>query len=121
MKAILALAAKDLRILLRVKSGLFFTFVWPVVVAILFGAVFSGQSSNTPRTLRVVAVDEDESDGSKAFLALLEKSGDFTLDRATRTEAETLVRRGQRSAYIVLKSGFGAASQRMFYGEPRRI
>ena len=121
MKAILALAAKDLRILLRVKSGLFFTFVWPVIVAILFGAVFSGQSSNAPRTLRVVAVDEDESDGSKAFLALLEKSGDFTLDRATRTEAETMVRRGQRSAYIVLKSGFGAASQRMFYGEPRRI
>ena len=77
MKAILALAAKDLRILLRVRSGLFFTFIWPVIVAILFGAVFSGQSSDGPRTIRVVIVDDDQSEGSKAFVGALERSGEF--------------------------------------------
>ena len=61
MKSILALAGKDLRLLVRVKSGLFFTFVWPVIVAVLFGFVFSGQSSSS-RTLRVVVVDEDNSE-----------------------------------------------------------
>jgi ABC-2 type transport system permease protein len=121
MSAILALAAKDLRILFRVKAGLFFTFVWPVIVAVLFGFVFSGQSSSTPRAVRVVVVDEDQSAGSQAFINVLETSGDFAVDRASRADAETMVRRGQRSAYVVLKSGFGAASQRMFYGEPRRI
>lgn len=121
MHAILALAAKDLRLLLRVKSGLFFTFIWPVIVAILFGAVFSGQGSNQPRAVRVVVVDDDQTDGSKAFTAALEGSGDFAIDRATRTDAEALVRRGQRAAYVVIKPGFGAASQRMFYGAPRQL
>lgn len=121
MKAILALAAKDLRILLRVRSGLFFTFIWPVIVAILFGAVFSGQSSSEPRKIRIVIVDDDQSEGSQAFVGVLERSGDFTIDRATRAEAETLVRRGQRAAYVVIKPGFGTASQRMFYGAPRQL
>ena len=120
MRSILALATKDLRLLVRVKSGLFFTFVWPVIVAVLFGFVFSGQSQTT-RALRVAVVDEDNTDGSRAFVATLESSGDFAVDRAARADAESLVRRAQRAAFIVLKPGFGAASERMFYGEPRQI
>ena len=38
-----------------------------------------------------------------------------------RAEAEAAVRRGQRAAFIAIKPGFGAASQRMFYGPPREI
>jgi len=54
MRIILVLARKDLRILMRVRSGLFFTFVWPVVVAILFGVVFSAPAQNAATALRVV-------------------------------------------------------------------
>ena len=121
MRTIIALAKKDLRVLLRVRSGMFFTFVWPLVVAILFGVVFGGQSQSTPRAIRIVVVDDDNTDGSRAFLKALEASGDFTLDRATRAEAETLVRRGQRAAYVVIKPGFGTSSERMFYGAPREL
>jgi ABC-2 type transport system permease protein len=120
MRRLFALTRKDLRILFRLRSGLFFSFVWPVVVAILFGVVFGGQSSGPPR-LRVVVVDEDQSDGSKAFVAKLEASGDFVVDRAARAEADDLVRRGQRSALIAIKPGFGEASGRLFYGEPRAL
>ena len=121
MRSIVALATKDLRILGRVRSGMFFTFVWPVIVAVLFGFVFSGQSDNQTRAVRVVVVDEDNSEGSAAFLATLVSSGDFAVDRGSRSDAENMVRRGQRSAYIVIKPGFGASSERMFYGEPRRL
>ncbi len=121
MRSIVALAIKDLRILLRVKSGLFFTFVWPVIVAILFGFVFSGQSQTATPALRVVIVDLDNTDASKAFVATLETSGDFVVDRATRPDAEAMVRRAQRSAYVVIKPGFGEASERMFYGTPRQL
>lgn len=121
MRTIVALATKDLRILLRVKSGLFFTFVWPVIVAILFGFVFSGQSQSATRALRVVIVDEDNTYVSKALVAKLESSGDFIVDRASRQDAEAMVRRADRSAYVVIKPGFGAGSERMFYGTPRQL
>ena len=38
-----------------------------------------------------------------------------------RAEAETAVRRGQLAAFLAIKPGFGAGSQRMFYGPPREI
>ncbi len=120
MRSIVAIARKDLMILVRVRAGLFFTFVWPIVVAVLFGFVFSGQSQGRA-ALRVVAVDDDNSDGSREFLARLEQSGEFQVDRAPRAEAENLVRLGQRGAFLVIKPGFGAGSQRMFYGEPRQV
>lgn len=121
MARIATLAFKDLRILVRVRSGLFFTFVWPIIVAILFGVVFAGQSRSAPPTLRVVLVDEDGSEGSRAFAATLEASGEFVLDRATRGEAEAMVRRGARSAYVVIAPGFAASATRLFYGAPRRL
>jgi ABC-2 type transport system permease protein len=121
MNTVLALAKKDLRILFRVRSGLFFTFIWPVIVAVLFGFVFSAQSQAGGARLRVMMIDEDSTDGSRAFIQRLEKSGEFHVESAPRAEAENLVRRGQRSAYVVLKPGFGAGSQRMFYGEPRQV
>jgi ABC-2 type transport system permease protein len=122
MRSIVALALKDLLILVRIRSGLFFTFIWPVVVAVMFGLIFAGQQPpQGARALRIVVVDEDNTDGSRAFVATLEKSGDFTIDRAARPDAENLVRRGQRAAFVVIKPGFGDASKRMFYGEPRQI
>jgi ABC-2 type transport system permease protein len=122
MRSIVALALKDLLILVRIRSGLFFTFIWPVVVAVMFGFVFAGQQTQQgARALRIVIVDEDNTDGSRAFVATLETSGDFTIDRAARAGAENLVRRGQRAAFVVIKPGFGEASKRMFYGEPRPI
>ena len=66
-------------------------------------------------------VDEDDSPGSRAFLETLGTSGDFAIERASRGDAGAMVRRGQRAAYVVIKPGFGAASERMFYGAPREI
>jgi ABC-2 type transport system permease protein len=120
MTSVIALAVKDLRILFRIRSGLFFTFAWPIIVAVLFGYVFSGQSTGRA-TLRVTLVDEDNTSGSAVFVTRLEQSGDFVIDRLPKGEAENLVRRGQRSAFVVIKPGFGEGSQRMFYGAPRQL
>jgi ABC-type multidrug transport system permease subunit len=122
MKPIVALALKDLRVLLRVRSAVFFTFVWPIVVAVLFGYVFSGQASQGGRAaMRVAVVDEDRTDGSRAYLKRLDEAAELETSPATLSEATDLVRRGQRAAYVVIKPGFGAGSSRMFYGEPRRV
>ncbi len=119
MSPLLAIALKDLRTFTRQRASLFFTFIWPVCVAVLFGVLFGG-TRDTPR-LPVAVVDEDNSAASKAFVDRLAARESFTAERATRDEALDAVRKGRRIAAIVLKPGFGDASSRMFYGAPPEI
>jgi ABC-2 type transport system permease protein len=119
MKQIIALALKDLRLMPRNKGGMFFTFVWPVLVTVLFGVMFGGNNDDEQGKIRIAVVDDDNSDGSRAFLKALEES--FELTAMPRADAENAVRRGQRTGYIVVKRGFGEASNRMFYGTPKEI
>jgi ABC-2 type transport system permease protein len=118
--AVLALALKDLRLLVRVKAGLFFTFVWPILVAVGFGAILGGEPGQRS-AIGVAVADEDQSKASRAFVAALAKGGELEVQQATRAEALDAVRRGRRTAAIVLESGFGVASQRLFYGAPPRV
>ena len=119
MKKTLALALKDLRLMPRNRGGLFFTFVWPVLITVLFGVMFGGQNNGQQGKIRIAVVDEDNSDGSRAFLTKLEES--FELSAMTRPEAEAAVRRGQRTGFIVVKPGFGEASRRLFVGSPKEL
>ena len=119
MNKIIALALKDLRLMPRNRGGMFFTFVWPILVTVLFGIMFGGQDDGEQGKVRIAVVDEDNTDGSRAFLKKLEDS--FELSTMTAPDAETAVRRGQRTGFIVVKPGFGEASSRMFYGTPKEI
>lgn len=119
MKKVVVLALKDLRLMPRNRGGLFFTFVWPVLVTVLFGIMFGGQGDGRQGKIRIAIVDEDRSEGSRAFLTKLEES--FELTPMTLPDAENAVRRGQRTGFIVVKPGFGEASNRMFYGTPKEI
>lgn len=103
----------------RNRGGMFFTFAWPVLVTVLFGIMFGGQADGEQGKVRVAVVDNDNTDASRAFLKKLEES--FDLTPMALPEAENAVRRGQRTGFIVLKPGFGAASNRMFYGTPKEI
>ena len=66
MKVVLALALKDLRLLARHRGDLFFVLAWPVVLAVLFGVIFAAPPEGRS-PLGVALVDEDGSDGSRAF------------------------------------------------------
>jgi ABC-2 type transport system permease protein len=117
---VLALALKDLRLLLRVKAGLFFTFVWPILVAVGFGAILGGEPGQRS-AIGITVADEDQTSASRAFVEALSKGGELEVRQATRAEALDEVRRGRRTAAIVLESGFGQASERLFYGTPPRV
>lgn len=121
MRAIVALAWKDLLLLLRDKPGMFFVFVFPLVYGIFFGMIFSGQGGETAK-MRVVVADLDRSAGSAAFVESLRASGDVEVSEvATREEALGLVRAGKRAAAIVTPQGFGERSEKMFWGEPATV
>ena len=118
MSPIIALAIKDIRLLFRNRGRIFFTFIWPIIVTVLFGFAFGGGSSGSGK-VKVALVDEDQTDASRAFATALGDS--FTLSPMARTDAENAVRRGQQTGYIVLTKGFGVAADRMFYGEPKQV
>ena len=119
MRAILAMIGKDMTLLLRDRMGSIFTFIFPLVMAIFFGTMFGGPSGS--RALKIAVVDEDGSAVSRAFVDTLAASVEFDVERATREEAREAVRLGNRTAYVALPAGFGAAQQRRFYGEPPEI
>lgn len=120
MKPLLALATNDVRLMLRNRGRLFFTFIWPIIVTVLFGLAFGGSGSDGAQSkVKIAVVDEDNSDASRAFSKRLEES--FELTAMNRADAENAVRRGERTGYIILTNGFGVAADRMFYGEPKQV
>jgi ABC-2 type transport system permease protein len=119
MRAIVALALKDIRLLLRDKSGFFFTFFFPLLIAVFFGVIFSGGGGSSQ--IGICLVDEDQTPQSLQFTATLDSSAELSVSSCSLEEAVDLVRRGKRSAYVVLTKGFGEASERFFWGDPPTV
>lgn len=121
MRTLLAISRKDLLLLLRDRSGLFFTFFFPLLYALFFGSIFSGGGDGDSRTLPLRLVDLDGTPESAAFLAGL--SGREELDALFDSlgGAESAVRRGRATAALIVEPGFGEARQRMFWGDPPTV
>jgi ABC-2 type transport system permease protein len=106
MGTICTVAVKDLRLLLRDRMGLFWVLIFPLLIAILFGAMFRGQNTTTVRPLPVLIVDEDASTLSKQFIEMLKKSPALELHPATRGEAQEALRTQKAAAWIAVPKGF---------------
>jgi ABC-2 type transport system permease protein len=114
MDKIITLALKDLRLLSRDYFGLFWIFVFPMLFALFFGSVMGGGGGQTSMTIALV--DEDQSDGSKAFIQKLSEKDTLKVELvASRGEAEELVRKGKRAAYVLLLKGFSESGG--FFGK----
>ena len=107
MSVVLVLALKDLRQLIRNRMGAFWIFVFPVVMALFFGAIFGGSQSGAARRLSLAVVDEDGSEASQAFVKRLRDSDALSVEALDRAKAHESVRLGKRSAYLVIPKGFG--------------
>lgn len=114
------MAFKDIRLLLRDRAGFFFTFFWPILMAVFFGSIFGGMGSGTSG-IRVVLVDEDTSAESQTFGERLAADPDLLLERGEREAALERVRRGQVSAAIILPEGFGEHDRDRFVSAPPRV
>lgn len=109
MYPIITLALKDLRLLTRDWFGLFWIVAFPVLYALFFGSIMGGGGERT-HALPVAVIDEDQSDGSRAFAERLrEKKDVLRVQTLPRDEAQDRVRKGDLVAFVVLKPGFGEA------------
>jgi ABC-2 type transport system permease protein len=115
MDKIITLALKDLRLLSRDYFGLFWIFAFPLLFALFFGSVMGG-GGPSQTSIPIALVDEDQSDGSKAFSQKLIAKDTLKVEEvAGRTQAEELVRKGKRAAYVALLKGFGDSAG--FFGQ----
>ncbi len=116
---VLALAGKDLRLLVRNRGALFFALGWPVLIALFFGLVFGGGGERGKIT--VGGVDEDGSPASAGLLQRLSATEGVELTPLTRAEAEARVRAGKLTAAVLVPKGYAEAEARLFHGAPRRL
>jgi ABC-2 type transport system permease protein len=120
MIAIWTLAVKDLRILLRDKADFFFTFFYPVLIAVFMGVIFSGGGSDSgshKSALSVYVIDQDSTDISQKFVETLAQSEDLQITPTGLEQAQEDVRLGRKAAYILIKNGYGKARENMFTSE----
>ena len=121
MREVIALAIKDLKLIVRDKTGFFFVLFFPLLMAVFFGSIFCGGGGGQPSAIPVIVVDEDKSRESIAFAGRLGEASTLEVRPASREEAIDQVRRGKVSAYIALPPGFGEASKRVFWGNPPEV
>jgi len=119
MHAALTLAAKDLRLLVRDRAAAFFTFVFPLAIALFFGFVFSG---TTAEPMRVAVLAERESAGARDLLRALAEDGSFVaVPVGDRAEGERLVRRASAAALVVIPSDWDERVSGMLAGDGARL
>ncbi|MDZ4831374.1 MAG: ABC transporter permease [Phycisphaerae bacterium] len=115
MTAVLAIALNDLKRLLRDKANAFFTFVFPVLLAVFFGLLFGGGGAQRP--LDLVVFDESGSPAAARFVKDLDDDPILSAHTVSdRAEGESLVKRGDALACIVLPKDFAAGADSMLAG-----
>jgi ABC-2 type transport system permease protein len=120
MNAIWALACKDIKLRLRDKGGFFFTFVFPIAFALFFGSIFGGTGGgggggDSPG-IKVVLIDDDNTDSSRSFLKTLKDASE--LDATVSTDlagSESRVQNGDAVALIRIMKGYGAGQENLFW------
>ncbi|HEY3782430.1 MAG TPA: ABC transporter permease [Fimbriimonadaceae bacterium] len=115
----LTLALKDVKLLVRDKSALFWVLVFPLMIAILFGSIFGG--SNGASKIDVVLIDQDNSKQSQELVKGLKDSTALNVLAPAQSDAlsaaKESVRKGNLSAYILIPKGFGHEVQTFQYAK----
>lgn len=113
MNKSLTLAIKDLRLLVRDKSALFWVLAFPLMIAVLFGYVFGG--SNGASKIDIAIIDQDQSSISASLVRKLQESSALEIDKPERTAGQSpltaasdAVRKGNLAAYVLIPKGFGS-------------
>ena len=119
MKKLFAVSRKDLKLLFRDKGGFFFTFIFPILMAVFFGSMMS--SSGGTAGISLLVVDHDKSAVSTEFIAKLDAADSVQVTEVEEEFARNQVRKGKSSAFLILPAGFGEAKSNMFSGDTATV
>lgn len=87
----------------RDRMNIFWMFVFPIVLFLLFGYIFGGQSGS----ITLYYQDNDGSQMSNAFIQALNSTGALELKEGSGVNLEQMLKDGKISAYLEIPKGFG--------------
>ena len=121
MIPVIALAVKDLRHLLRDRGAAFFALGFPLLVALFFGFIFGGDTSQRARlTVRVVNLDQGPA-GAALVDAMTRDPALDVVASPDLAEASDAVRLGKAVAVVTIPEAFTASSTGILAGEAMSI
>ncbi len=106
MQALLRLTIANVRSFVRDRNALFWTFAFPVIFILLFGAIFSGGGSTT---YRVGWVDQDGTAGSAQLRQAFASVPLLRLQDDSLSAARAAMQKGDVQGIVVVPRGYGAA------------
>lgn len=109
MRSILAIAVKDIRLLVRDRAAMMWVAAFPVVMAVLFGSIYGGMDGGS-NLIDLGLVDLDGGARAKAIAKSLEDSKAVNLKPMSLTDAQERVRKGDLGVYVVIQKGIGQAT-----------
>jgi len=98
MNGIITLAVKDLRLLVRDHFGMFWVIVFPLLMALFFGSLFSGNDSGAG-SMKIALVG-DSSEVTQLFFNQLKSSEVLKTITMPLDSAREMVSRGKLTAYV---------------------
>jgi ABC-2 type transport system permease protein len=107
IRAAIAIAMKDLRLVARDKVALFWVLGFPLFFAVLYGAVIDGMGGSSAAPLTIALVDEARTPASAVFVESLKNADRLAIASVDRARAVADVRHGAAIAMIALPQGFG--------------
>ncbi len=119
MRVIIALARKDMVLLLRDTMSMFFVLVFPILFGLFLGVVFSGISQSPPE-MDIGIIDEDRSAYSQLFTQKMIEIHGARPSQVTQAEGDDLVRTGQMNGYIRIPKGFGQKAGKIL-SDPAKV
>jgi ABC-type multidrug transport system permease subunit len=117
MNNILKLMKKDLTIFLKSKSAVVLTYLVPMIIILIFGAVFGGfGGSSSMNNIKVMLADMDNTAFSQKFTSALDKLPELDLIttykqedkyfKLTKNNMDTQITAGKRKLGILIPEGF---------------
>lgn len=127
MRAILTLAGRDIKSVVRDRFALFWIFAFPLMYALFFGSIFGDGGDGSRGRISLLVVDDDRSEASGELVETLAdheslrvpregEAADAPVALSSLDEAREAVRLGRKTAYLRILAGYGDSPFAMFGG-----
>ncbi len=118
MNSILAIAVKDIRLLLRDRLAAFFVLAFPLLMGLFFGLIMGPSGSSSKAKMKLAVVDLDQSKYSQLFVESLQKNENLIVESADQEDARSSVQTGKRIGMLIVPAGFGKTAGLFWEQQP---